>query len=251
MIRLIQLISDALSERIKNPWLGSIFLVFIGINWQPLMYLSFANEDLTIRFDYFDENSTLGTLLWIPICVGFLLSVATLIISAFYQWIINRPNQWNQSQFQRNQSQFWKNKESNIYAKINFEEIAQKLVRLRSKTEEITKSINDPDTQKEIKQTLSEVRNGATSTSELPPNLNAFFKDNNLLEKTTYEIMKGTTQYLTRYKETFTKGDLYAAVVSHNNWAKNRKNNQSKYWKKLIDSGKIIQKTPGNYYYQG
>lgn len=240
MIRLIQSILDALSERVKNPWLGSIFLAFTGINWQPLIYLFYANEDLTIRFDYFDTETDLCSLLLYPILLGFVLSAAKPILSIAYYWITKRPNQWNQSQF-------WQQKISKLEQKIEFEKTAQKLVKLYSKTEKITKSINDPDTQKEIKQTLREVRDGATSSSIVLPNLNAFFKSNNLPEKKVRDLIEGTALYLTKHKNTFTKDELNTALNDHNNWTKKKIKNRSKYWKLLIDDGVIEEKTTNNF----
>lgn len=242
VILMIRSILDALSERVKNPWLGSIFFAFIGINWQPLMHLFFADKVLEVRFDYFHDGTNLYTLLLQPILVGFVMSAVKPILSFAYYWSTKHPNQWTQSQF-------WKQKESNLKSKIEFEKLMQNLVEERSKTTKKLTGLDDSD-QAEIKQTLSEGRDGDASSREPMPNLNAFFKDNNLPEKTTKDIMKGTAQYLTRYKDTFTKVDLYTAVQEHKLWGVKRKSNQSKYWRTLIENGQIIEKTFGNYYYQ-
>ena len=96
---MIQLILDFLSGRVKNLWLGSIFFVFIAINWQPLMYLFLADKDLTIRFNYFDKETDLYTLLLCPILVGFALSVAKLFITLFHikvcWWVTSQINAAN------------------------------------------------------------------------------------------------------------------------------------------------------------
>jgi hypothetical protein len=242
VILMIRSILDALSERVKNPWLGSIFFVFIGINWQPLMHLFFADKVLEVRFDYFHDETNFYTLLLQPIVVGFVISVVKPILSFAYYWITKHPNQWNQSQF-------WKQKESNLNSKIEFEKLAQNFVEEYSKTAKKLTGLDDND-QAEIKQTLSKVRDGAASSSKPMPNLNAFFKEHNLPEKTAPDIMRGTAQYLTECNGTFTEGELKETLTKHDKWEIKMKSNQAKNIKTLKNTGKIVEKTSGNYSYR-
>ncbi len=66
---------EALGQRIRSPFLGSIALVFVALNWKALIYLAFSNKTLEERFVFFDCNTTAASLYIKPIFFGIILAI--------------------------------------------------------------------------------------------------------------------------------------------------------------------------------
>ena len=45
---------NAWLQRMRTPFIGSITLSFIAINWQPIWYLLFADKPVSDKFDFFN-----------------------------------------------------------------------------------------------------------------------------------------------------------------------------------------------------
>ncbi len=67
---------EALGQRIRSPFLGSIALVFLAANWKPLVFLFYADKTIRAKFLYFDANTSIGTLYILPIILGILLALS-------------------------------------------------------------------------------------------------------------------------------------------------------------------------------
>jgi len=233
-----------LSDRVRNPWLGSIFLAFIGFNWQALMYLFFANEVLLDRFYYFDANTTYLTLLS-PIAVGFVLSVLKPIGSGVHQRICRIPNQWVNGEF-------WKEKEKNLAPKIKYEKSAHELVLLSSKTDKSVNKITNPDTKKSLENYIDEGRKSVDGSSEIKPkpNLNAYFRENPLLpNKSSLEMLKGAAQCLTAHQGTFSREELFEYVQTAKNWEAKLNRNRKSTFERQLAMGKMGEKAAGAFFW--
>jgi hypothetical protein len=66
---------DAFSERLRSPFLGYITLSVLFFNWQPFWYVAFAEKPVRARFLYFDANSTVYTLYFLPVILGTVIAV--------------------------------------------------------------------------------------------------------------------------------------------------------------------------------
>jgi hypothetical protein len=70
-------LSEAWSQRLRSPIIGSIALSFFAINWQPIWYLLFADRPVRQKFLFFEANTTPYTLILCPILVGVALAMAS------------------------------------------------------------------------------------------------------------------------------------------------------------------------------
>lgn len=86
-------ISTAWSERIRSPFLGSISIVFVSINWKPIWFLLFSEESVRTKFQYFDDNTSLCTLFWIPVVIGISIAVAIPWVNLAGLWIARKPKE--------------------------------------------------------------------------------------------------------------------------------------------------------------
>ena len=68
-------LSNALSQRMRTPSIGSILLSFFVINWQPIWYLLFADRPVRQKFLFFEANTSLSTLLFYPLFIGAALAI--------------------------------------------------------------------------------------------------------------------------------------------------------------------------------
>lgn len=82
---------DALSQRIRSPFFGSVFLAFVLLNWKPIWYLIFANTSVAQKFLFFDNNTTNWTIYGLPLILGALLSIAWPWLRLLGAWIAVAP----------------------------------------------------------------------------------------------------------------------------------------------------------------
>ncbi|NDW53286.1 hypothetical protein [Aliiroseovarius sp. PrR006] len=82
---------DAAQSRIRSPFIGSIVIVFLAINWQPLFYLLFADKPVRARFLYFEANTDNWSLYVYPPILGFLVAFAAPWLKLLGAWIASRP----------------------------------------------------------------------------------------------------------------------------------------------------------------
>jgi len=87
----IKEILDALNTRIRSPIFGSIAIAFIFTNWKSLFYLAFSNTTVSAKFFYFDANTTVWSLIVIPMVIGLALAIASPWIALFSSQIAEFP----------------------------------------------------------------------------------------------------------------------------------------------------------------
>lgn len=84
-------IFDAANSRIRSPFVGSIILVFLTLNWKPVFYLLFADKPARTRFLYFEANTSDASLYWTPIAGGVVLAFLMPWLRLFGAWIASVP----------------------------------------------------------------------------------------------------------------------------------------------------------------
>lgn len=118
---MIRLIWDAFSDRVGNPWVGSIFLSVLAINWNAFLYLFFSQEGVLDKIEYFEQNTTRSSLVFIPIGVGIAVSVLMPWFSFFHIQMSEFPHA-------RARAIFRKRSEVDLDRKINLERKKQAFI---------------------------------------------------------------------------------------------------------------------------
>jgi hypothetical protein len=82
---------EAVSLKIKSTIFGYTFLTFFVLNWKPLIYLFASSQIIENRFEYFDLNTSIHTVLTLPIIFALAFSIANPWINYGVLWICRRP----------------------------------------------------------------------------------------------------------------------------------------------------------------
>lgn len=78
-------------QRVRSPLIGSVALSFLAINWQPIFFVIFADVPVLERFSYFDCETSIVTLVLLPVLVGLLIGLATPFVNYFGSRIAKNP----------------------------------------------------------------------------------------------------------------------------------------------------------------
>lgn len=84
-------LTDAWSQRIKSPIIGSVAFSFILINWKPLWYLFLADRPVRQKFLFFDANTDNYSLFIYPILLGTAISILIPWISFGGAYLAQKP----------------------------------------------------------------------------------------------------------------------------------------------------------------
>ncbi|TKR53438.1 hypothetical protein D7I39_20810 [Allopusillimonas ginsengisoli] len=82
---------DAISARIKAPYFGYALLAFIGFNWRGLFLLAVTTGAPQSRLEAFDAQTSVWSLLLLPLLVGALVTLASPWIRFIFGFISKRP----------------------------------------------------------------------------------------------------------------------------------------------------------------
>lgn len=91
MLDLLKDVMESWLSRIRNPISSSIILVFLVLNWKSIWYLLFAEQDVAVKFRFFDMNTSIVSLLIGPIAYGVALAVVTPWVKLAGVWISVSP----------------------------------------------------------------------------------------------------------------------------------------------------------------
>lgn len=81
---------EAAEERIKSPILGSIVITFILFNWKAVYFLIFSGELARMKFNYFDDSTTLWSI-YLPIPIGIAAALLAPRISYIGAQLVQEP----------------------------------------------------------------------------------------------------------------------------------------------------------------
>jgi hypothetical protein len=82
---------EAIEQRIRSPFFGSIAIAFVAINWKSIWYMLFADQSAVVKFSFFDQTTDEVSLLWLPLAVGGLFALASPALSLFGAWWAKWP----------------------------------------------------------------------------------------------------------------------------------------------------------------
>ncbi|SMR81800.1 hypothetical protein SAMN04488030_2222 [Aliiroseovarius halocynthiae] len=82
---------DAAQSRIRSPFIGSIVIVFLAINWQPLFNLLFGETPVLDRLAYFSAKTTAQSLYLWPIFGGIAFALASPWLKFAGAWAAKVP----------------------------------------------------------------------------------------------------------------------------------------------------------------
>lgn len=95
-------IFEAANNRIRSPFVGSIIIVFLAVNWRPVFNLLFGEAEVLVRIAHFDNVTTWQSLYVWPIVGGVVFALASpwlkLIGAAFAALPIKLLNNLQQSE---------------------------------------------------------------------------------------------------------------------------------------------------------
>lgn len=72
---------DALKTRFSSPLFGYYSLALFWFNWQAFLYLSMDDGNILSRIKYFEEHTSVASLIWWPLSFS-------LCFSLFYPWLV-------------------------------------------------------------------------------------------------------------------------------------------------------------------
>lgn len=172
MLDFIKTILETSKERLKNPFLGTLILSWIAVNWKPVSILFFSKATISEKIDIIEQNySDLLHNLWIPL----IIALSYVLLLPYLMWLLDL---------------FIKkaNKERKLlikYERVQDVKGRQEITLEESKLEEIKSNfLEKQDLFKEIKSLKETISKLTTSIS---------LKENNIkaLEKTLSNIGPG------------------------------------------------------------
>jgi len=83
---------DALSQRIRSPFAGSIVLAFLLWNWKPLWVLLFDSAPVAEKIAYFEAHTDIWQLYIFPCVSGIALALALPWVRYAGAYLATRPN---------------------------------------------------------------------------------------------------------------------------------------------------------------
>ncbi len=75
MVEFFKELTDAANARIRSPFIGSIAIVFLTLNWKALAILLFSNGSIELRILTFDGMTTLRSLVFAPAVLGIAIAL--------------------------------------------------------------------------------------------------------------------------------------------------------------------------------
>lgn len=173
MVELMKQIVEAWSERLRSPFLGSIALSFVVINWKVLFYLFFADEPVHARILYFEENTSRDCLVWYPLAFGISFALLSPWLTLIGAWFARKPKDWihylqdDASRDRRIREYSRKAEEEAAMAKYEAEQEQRKIDRAKRLDE--AKKVDDAGLEEEIRSDREkrDTSNGTSAIDEL------------------------------------------------------------------------------------
>lgn len=84
-------IFEAANNRIRSPFVGSIIIVFLAVNWRPVFNLLFGEAEVLVRIAHFDNVTTWQSLYVWPIVGGVVFALASPWLKLAGAWAARVP----------------------------------------------------------------------------------------------------------------------------------------------------------------
>lgn len=82
---------DAVSARIKAPYVGYAVLAFLALNWRAIFMLAMTQGTPEQRLAAFDMHTTLWSLSIAPLLTGVIVAVSSEWIRYGFEWTARKP----------------------------------------------------------------------------------------------------------------------------------------------------------------
>ncbi|WP_299028491.1 hypothetical protein [uncultured Sulfitobacter sp.] len=92
MVDFFKELADAANARIRSPFLGSIFIVFLTLNWKAIAILIFSNSSIELRALTFEGMTSLTGLVVYPVVLGVIVALVLPWLKLLGAWIAKRPS---------------------------------------------------------------------------------------------------------------------------------------------------------------
>lgn len=151
-------IFEAIGSRIKSPLFGYVMIAFIAINWRSLFYLIASDVTAIERIKYFEENTTVNSLIFLPVIFAAFGAIIYPWINAIFLYLCKKPTEL------RNSIQAL-SEHSLLIKKQELEEVRSELLKKReqelidrAKRDEELESLEDTETKEKIKDEIERLR---------------------------------------------------------------------------------------------
>ena len=217
---MLKIIWDTYTDRPKNPWLGPLFLSFIAINWQIILYFIYSDADILDKIEYFDKDTNLGLMYCSVIFSTVFITIAFPWIKLGFFKVNSLPNETIQK---------WA-----INSKIKIENHKSKYIEIVKQNSEKTALLSEAD-QIKVMDKIDDVIDGTNGESDVTfIGLESYFIQNSLENKTQKQKLLGTAKYLTEKNKQFTKQELFDELKNHSSYTLAFVKNQSANFNKLL-----------------
>lgn len=84
----------ALTNRVKSHYLGNVAVFVVLLNWSEFATLFFADWSLRSRLVFFEMKTDICTLLFYPLGLGLIISLAVPYVNFFLSFVASKPVHW-------------------------------------------------------------------------------------------------------------------------------------------------------------
>lgn len=90
---MIKEIIESMGTRIRSPLFGYYFFLFLTINWKPIFYVLMSDTKVTERISYFENATSIYSLLIVPIILAAIGAVAYPWINYYFLNLCKKPTE--------------------------------------------------------------------------------------------------------------------------------------------------------------
>jgi hypothetical protein len=158
----INQLKEAITERVKSPFLGSILLAFIAFNWKAIFYVIFADKTVVEKFAYWDLYTSTNTKLLYPIIAGSVFALVIPYISSLFAFLIEWPISKSRI---RDENTAHKIAIQKIRNQQKLENEREEVVASKVRQEEELEKIKDKDIRAAVKENLNEIKDNLKNSN--------------------------------------------------------------------------------------
>ena len=90
---MIKEIIESMGTKIRSPLFGYYFFLFLTINWKPIFYVLISDTKVTERISYFENATSIYSLLIVPIILAAIGAVAYPWINYYFLNLCKKPTE--------------------------------------------------------------------------------------------------------------------------------------------------------------
>ena len=160
-------ILQSFQERIKSPYFGYIVFSSIAINWKSWFYLIVSNTDAKDRIRYFEDNTSINTLIYSPILIGLIFAVCSPWFRLAFTALASYPTARRNLIQAKSESALQIEKNKLKAAESEALKIEEEDIIGRATRDEAIRQIEDEELQDSVKEQIETVREHASKYETL------------------------------------------------------------------------------------